>query len=435
MPNETDPTTTPPEWGWDRGHLESQQLARLNQLLAAVTPASGLYRAKFGSESPVLRDLAALAGLPLTSKEDLVAAAEADEWLTRPRTDYVRFHQTSGTHGRPVAAPDTAEDWRWWMIAWRHTLEAAAIRPGDRALLAFSFGPFVGFWSAFDALVGRGVQAIPGGGLSSAGRLDLIKRTRANRLFCTPSYALHLAAAGEASGIEVAQLPIETVVVAGEPGGSLPATRERIASAWGARVVDHAGATEVGPWGFGDDLWSEPAGWAPGLRIVESEFLAEFLSVETGLPANAGELSRLVLTNLGRYGAPVIRYDTGDLVRPEWPDAGLTESECPCRFVRLPGGVVGRADDMVVVRGVNVFPSSVEEVLRGLGGVDEWCLIVERRDVMDELSVEVEQAEPDLPGVAEALRVALGLRIGVRSAPPGSLPRTEHKSRRLIDRR
>lgn len=426
MPSKNDPTESPSEWLWGRAQLHAHQLDRLNALLAAVTPASGLYRRKFGADAPRLSSLSELDRLPTTSKNELVAAAEADEWLTRPRTEYVRFHQTSGTRGRPIAASDTAADWRWWMTAWRHTLEAAAIRPGDRALLAFSFGPFVGFWSAFDALVARGVQAIPGGGLASAGRLDLIERAGANRLFCTPSYALHLATAGEEVGIEVARLPIETVVVAGEPGGSLPATREKIADAWGARVVDHAGATEVGPWGFGDDLWNDP----PGLRIVESEFLAEFFSVGTGLPAQAGELSRLVLTNLGRYGTPVIRYETGDLVRPEWPDEAA-----PCRFVRLPGGVVGRADDMIVVRGVNVFPSSVEEVLRGLDTVDEWRLTVERRGSMDELSVEVEQSQADTTRVAEALRVGLGLRIEVRSVEPGSLPRTEHKSRRLIDRR
>ncbi|TWT99072.1 Phenylacetate-coenzyme A ligase [Botrimarina colliarenosi] len=414
-----------PSWGWDRPTLETFQIGRLNELLAAVTPASTLYRRKLGAEAPRLTSLEELDSLPMTSKDELVAAASAGEWLTRPGTEYVRFHQTSGTRGAPMAVPDTAADWRWWMQAWRHPLDAAGIVPGDRAMLAFSFGPFVGFWSAFDALVQRGVQAIPGGGLSSLGRLDLIERANANRLFCTPSYALHLADEGAKRGVDVASLPIETVVVAGEPGGSLPATRERIAAAWGARVVDHAGATEVGPWGFGDDLWNDP----PGLRVVESEFLAEFVSVETGRPAALGELAHLVLTNLGRYGAPVLRYRTGDLVRPEWPTDG------PCRFVRLPGGVLGRADDMLVVRGVNVFPSSIEEVLRRVEGIGEWRLLAERRGAMDELVVEVEEATGDVGRVADALQTGLGLRVEVRALVAGSLPRTEHKSRRFVDRR
>lgn len=390
-----------------------------------MVPASGLYREKLGPTPPRLERLGDLASLPTTDKDELVAAAGAGEWLSRPLTEYVRFHQTSGTRGAPMAVPDTADDWRWWMQAWRHTLDAAQVMPGDRAMLAFSFGPFVGFWSAFDALVARGVQAIPGGGMTSAGRLDLIQRTDANRLFCTPSYALHLADEGAKRGVDVAALPIETVVVAGEPGGSLPATRQHIASAWGARVVDHSGATEIGPWGFGDDLWSDP----PGLRVIESEFIAEFLSVETGEPAAPGELAEMVLTNLGRVGAPVIRYRTGDLVRPEWPEAG------PCRFVRLPGGVVGRADDMLVVRGVNVFPSSIEEVLRRVEGVAEWRLVAERRGSMDELAIEIEDSQNDPRRVADAVQLGLGLRVDVRTVDPGTLPRSEHKSRRLIDKR
>lgn len=417
--------TDPPEWTIDRAELTQLQLTRLNGLLAMVVAASELYRKKLGPEPPQVASLDELATLPTTTKDELVAAGAAGELLSRPTAEYVRFHQTSGTSGAPLAVPDTAADWAWWISTWRHTLAAAGIKAGDRAVLAFSFGPFVGFWSAFDALVAAGVQAIPGGGMTSAGRLDLIRRTNANRLFCTPSYALHLAATGAEQGIDTASLPIETVVVAGEPGGSLPATRERIAAAWGARVVDHAGATEVGPWGFGDDLWSDP----PGLRIVESEFIAEFISVETGMPATAGELSHLVLTNLGRVGVPVIRYETGDLVRPEWTE------DSPCRFVRLTGGVVGRADDMLVVRGVNVFPSSVEEVLRRVEGVDEWRLIAEKRGEMDELAVEAEDQLAEPGRLVEALHRALGLRVEVRLVPPGSLPRTEHKSRRLIDNR
>jgi phenylacetate-CoA ligase len=398
---------------------------RLGELLHAVIPASGLYREKFGPVPPRLERITDLASLPTTDKDELVAAAAAGEWLTKPRSEYVRFHQTSGTRGAPMAAPDTADDWRWWMRAWRHTLDAAQIAAGDRAMLAFSFGPFVGFWSAFDALVQRGAQAIPGGGMTSASRLELIERAGANRLFCTPSYALHLADEGAKRGVDVAALPIETVVVAGEPGGSLPATRERIAAAWGARVVDHAGATEVGPWGFGDDLWSDP----PGLRVIESEFIAEFLAVGTDQPAVAGELAELVLTNLGRVGAPVIRYRTGDLVRPEWPTGG------PCRFVRLPGGVIGRADDMLVVRGVNVFPSSIEEVMRRLSGASEWRLIAEPRGSMVELVVEVEGPAAITQQVADAIQLRLGLRVEVRAVDAGSLPRSEHKSRRLVDRR
>ena len=136
-----------------------------------------------------------------------------------------------------------------------------------------------------------------------------------------------------------------------------------------------------------------------------------------------------MITNLGRVGAPVVRYLTGDLVRPEWPADG------PCRFVRLPGGVVGRADDMVVVRGVNIFPSSIEEVMRSIPGVEEWRTTIESRGEMDDLVIDVEERAGDTDRIAGELRLRLGLRVEVRTVASGTLPRSEHKARRLIDRR
>ncbi|MEN0111222.1 MAG: AMP-binding protein, partial [Planctomycetota bacterium] len=412
------------QWSLPRELLERGQLERLNRLLETAVAAGGLYRDKLqrdklGGAAPRLATVAEISSLPLTTKEDIVAAAaagatktqsgvaktqagatEKSAWPPGPAAAYVRYHQTSGTRGEPLAVPDTAAGWAWWIDTWKHTLAAAGARPGDAAALAFSFGPFVGFWSAFDACVASGVRAIPAGGMSSAARAELVRRTGATLLFGTPSYALRLAEAAHEAGIDPAATAVRTVIVAGEPGGSVPATRERIAAAWGARVVDHAGATEVGPWGFGDDAWSGPAGEPPGLRVVESEFVAEFLALDSDRPATPGGLARLVLTNLGRVDTPVIRYETGDLVRPEWPSDSPSEprggsqaesdgSLPPCHFVRLAGGVIGRADDMVIVRGVNVFPSSLEGVLARLPQVAEWRAIATRRGEMDELRVEV----------------------------------------------
>ena len=415
----------PPEWSLDREALQSLQLEKLNQLFERIVPANKLYQRKLGASPPKLSNLDELRSLPTTTKDELIEADERGEQRTFSSELYVRYHQTSGTRGRPLAVLDTAEDWQWWMAAWRHVLGAAQIEAGQQALLAFSFGPFIGFWSAFDALSTRGVRAIPCGGMTSSARLELIQRTGAEKLFCTPSYALRLAEVGREEGIEVDKLSIDTVVVAGEPGGSLAATRTRIEQAWGARVVDHSGATEVGPWGFGDDLWNDP----PGLRLIESEFIAEFLDVETGEPAEEGELAHLVITPLGRIGSPVVRYETGDLVRVERPIDG------PCRFVRLVGGVVGRRDDMLVVRGVNVFPSSIEQVMRETPGVEEWRMIAERRGEMDELTIEVEAPQQAIEAAEKMLQNQLGLRVAVKAVDPGSLPRTEHKSNRLVDRR
>ena len=427
------PTSTPQQrrqWqSLDRSALQELQLKKLNRLLAAILPANEFsnnqcYGHKLAGLPTQLDDLTQLADFPLTSKEELQPEAPG-HWprnLTFPMNDYVRFHQTSGTHGRPMTVLDTADDWQWWIECWQYVLDAAEVTAQDRAFLAFSFGPFVGFWSAFDALATRGVLTIPGGGVSSIVRLEMLRRSEANVLFCTPTYALHLAEVAREHQVDLHQLSIEKIVVAGEPGGSIPALRERIETAWGAKVFDHAGASEIGAWGF-------PDAESLGLHIVESEFIAEFLSVETGKPAADGELAHLILTTLGRTGCPVIRYRTGDLVRPRWAKSGSSQ------FVLLEGGVLGRADDMMIIRGVNIFPSSIEQILHSFPEVVEYRITAHRAGELDQLTVEVEDrlAEPDR--IAEELRLQLGLSVEVRIAPPMSLPRFEGKGKRFVDNR
>jgi len=409
----------------DRRALADHQLARFNDLLAAILPANQFYAGKLANCPKRLESLNQLAELPFTSKEELIrdlAEQPTPANLTWPLEQYVRYHQTSGTRGRPLPVYDTAADWQWWIDGWQFVLDAAEISSNDRAMLAFSFGPFIGFWSANDALLQRGALVIPGGGMNSLARLDLLKRTGATALFCTPTYALHLAEVADENKINLARFAVRKIVVAGETGGSVPATRARIETAWNARVTDHSGASEVGPWGYGDREQR-------GLHVLESEFIAEFLSVETGELASAGELSHLVLTSLGRHGMPILRYRTGDLVRPTWPD------ESRNRFVLLEGGVLGRADDMMVVRGVNIFPSSIEQILRSFPEVVEFRLTVRKRGEMDELVVEVEDHLQDPNRIAKELHLRLGLKVEVRLAPVMSLPRFEGKGERFVDLR
>jgi phenylacetate-CoA ligase len=407
----------------DRAALEEHQLARLNVLLAKILPENRFYAAKLAGLSLPLRSLDQFRRLPLTTKEELVvdgAPHAAPANLTWPLERYVRYHQTSGTHGRPMPVFDTAEDWQWWIECWQYVLDAAKITTADRAMLAFSFGPFIGFWTAHDALAARGVLVIPGGGMSSRARLDLIERTGATALFCTPTYALHLGEAAAECKYNLARSPVRKIVVAGEPGGSIPSVRERIESAWGARLIDHAGASEVGPWGYA-------TADQRGVHVLESEFIAEFLPVD-GEDSDS-VLKQLVLTSLGRPGLPVIRYRTGDLVRPTWPAEG------PNRFVVLEGGVLGRADDMMIIRGVNVFPTAVEQILRSFPEVVEYRMTARKNGAMDELVVAVEDHLKQPARIAEELYLRLGLRIEVRLAPPLSLPRFEGKGRRFVDER
>jgi phenylacetate-CoA ligase len=405
--------------------LAAHQLARLNALLEKILPHNRFYAEKLAEVALPLESLEQLDELPFTFKDELQAPLGAGDYaanLTFPVDRYVHYHRTSGTRGRPLVVLDTLDDWNWWIDVWQFVLDVAELGPQDRALMAFSFGPFIGFWSAYDAVAARGAMVIPTGGLSTLSRLDLARSCRATAVFCTPSYALHMVEVAQRHQIDVSALGVRHVVVAGEPGGSVPAIRRRIEREWHAEVVDHSGASEVGPWGY-----AAPQG--RGLHIVETEFLAEFLAVHTGQPAADGELSELVLTTLGRYGSPVIRYRTGDLVRPTWNADGAN------RFVLLKGGVLGRVDDMLIIRGVNVFPGSVEQILHGFPEIVEYRMIAHKAGEMDALTVEIEDRLEAPQRVAEELRLRLGLRVEVRTVPLGTLPRFEGKGKRFVDQR
>ena len=409
----------------DRDTLEKHQLQRLNDLLGAVLPTNHFYAQKFSQVVPQLASLDQLSDLPYTSKTELVGEDE-NGWAanrTFERTRYTRFHQTSGTRGRPLIVLDTAEDWQWWIEGWQYVLDAAEITREDVCMLAFSFGPFIGFWSAFDAVLQRGCLGISGGGLSTHARLERMETLGATCLFCTPSYALRMSEVATEVGIDLRQLSIRTIVVAGEPGGSIVSIRDQIETAWDARVLDHSGATEIGPWGYG----TLEGG---GLYVNEAEFVAEFINYETGVPALEGELSELVLTTLGRTGNPVIRYRTGDLVRPRW-----VAQDGQIRFVFLEGGVLGRVDDMLIIRGVNILPSSVEQVIRSFPEVAEYRITAQREGALDRLQVEVEDRQQSPDRIAAELQLRLGLNIDVAAVSVGTLPRFEGKAQRFIDQR
>ncbi len=408
-----------------REELARHQLARLNELLAEVVPQNRFYAEKLAQVKLPLASLTDLARLPFTFKDELVTAPSANEFAanrTYSLARYVRYHHTSGTRGRPMPVIDTSADWQWWIETWQFVLDAAEVGPEDRAFLAFSFGPFIGFWTAHDAAIARGALVIPGGGMNTLARLEMIRRTRATVLFCTPSYALRLAETAADNQIDPASLDVRRIIVAGEPGGSVPAVRKRIETLWNARVIDHAGASEIGPWGYGDQS-------GRGLYVVETEFIAEFLALESGGPAADGQLAELVLTSLGRFGSPVIRYRSGDVVRPRF--APTTANH----FILLEGGVLGRTDDMFIVRGVNVFPSSVEQILRTFPEIVEYRVTIHRQNSMDLLAVEVEDRLGQPDRVARELQVRLGLKVDVRCVPLGSLPRFEGKGKRFIDQR
>jgi len=410
--------------------LRRHQWERLRALALAAVPANPFITAQWqwaGLAGPDdLRGWDDFRRLPLTRKSELVEDQAAHPPfgtnLSYPLERYVRVHQTSGTTGAPLRWLDTQESWEWWARCWGFVLRGAGLGPGDRVFFPFSFGLFVGFWAGFEGARALGALAIPGGGQDSAQRLAAMETLGATAVCCTPSYALHLAEVARERGVALERLGVRATVHAGEPGAGIPAVRARIEAAWGARAYDHAGMTEMGAYGF------ECAARA-GLHVNEAEFIAEVIDPATGRPAEEGEL---VLSNLGRLGSPLLRYRTGDRVR-----VAREPCECGRSFLRLDGGILGRVDDMLIVRGVNVFPSALEGIVRRFAAVDEFVIEVYRRGELDEVRLLLEVTENAMPVVAavqEAVRVDLGIRVEAVPVPGQSLPRYELKARRLVRR-
>ena len=410
----------------DRVQLREHQQTRFNRLIETVLPDNAFYAAKFAGHNTKLQSLDELSTLPFTTKADLVAADRENSNQTFARSEYVRFHRTSGTSGKPLAILDTANDWAAWIESWQYVLDSAEISSDDIAVMAFSFGPFIGFWSANDALAHRGAMVVPAGGMSTRARLDLIFDSEATVICSTPTYAMRMAEVAKENNIRLTDSRVRRMIVAGEPGGSIPAIRERIESAWGATVIDHSGATEVGPWGYTNADRT-------GLHVIERDFIAEFIdqdSLQSIDPASSPpKPCELVLTSLERTGMPAIRYRTGDLVIPRFDENGNN-------FVLLDGGVLGRADDMVIVRGVNVFPSSIEAILRDCADVGEFQITANKNGEMDELEVSIENVNAArCSEIDELFQSRLGLRVAINSVEQGTLPRFEAKSKRFIDNR
>jgi phenylacetate-CoA ligase len=405
--------------------IRDRQLGRLNGLLSAVLPRNGFYAKRLGPLTPPV-SWAEFQQFPFTTKSDLVADQDTSPPLGTIATDspeqYVVYHQTSGTTGRPLIVVDTAQSWDWWTECWQYVYAAAGVSARDRVFFAFSFGPFIGFWSAHAGARRLGAMTIPGGGLDSKGRLQLLQRSEATVLVCTPTYALRLAEVAQAEGVSIRDSAVRVTIHAGEPGASIPEVRSRIEEAWGALAFDHAGGTEMGAYGFSCRT-------REGLHVNEAEFIAEVLDPATGRPCAEGECGELILTSLGRAGWPIIRYRTGDIVR-----VGTRSCGCGRTFLMLPGGIVGRTDDLIVLRGVNVYPSAVEAVVRTFD-VDEFRMVRTRSGSLEELTVEVETSDAVAEKLAVAFRERLAVRIATRAVPAGSLPRWELKARRLVDLR
>jgi phenylacetate-CoA ligase len=428
-----------------RAEIEAAQLEQLRSLLAELFPANRFYTEKLQAAG-VTFDVASLADFrerfPFTTKaelvEDQMRHPPFGTNLTWPPERYTRFHQTSGTRGAPLRWLDTPESWDWMVDNWMEVFRAAGVGAGDRVLFAFSFGPFIGFWLAFESAARLGCLCLPGGGLSTTARLRLMFETGATVLCCTPTYALHMAEVAAREGFDLRRARLRCLLVAGEPGGSVPAVRARLESGWpGARVFDHHGMTEVGPVTF-------ECPRRPGvLHVLEPAFLAEVIEPGSHRAVAPGDIGELVLTPLGRTGSPLLRYRTGDLVRVEARHAQPDAPPCVCgrHALTFEGGILGRADDMLIVRGVNLHPTAVDDLVRRFAEVAEYQVCVDAACTLPEVTLTVEPTSecPDAQRLAARLanefKDLFGLRVRVQTVSPGHLPRFEHKARRWTVRR
>ena len=438
-----------------RDALRRHQSWRLAELLRDIVPTNRFWSEKWRAAGVELTqgELSVpddLAKLPLLTKAELVAdhAAHAPYGsnLTFDVGAYSRFCQTSGTTGEPLRWLDTPGSWQWMLGCWEQIFELAGVRADDRFCFPFSFGPFLGFWAAFDGAARLGRLCLPGGGMSSESRLKLIAENRATVVCCTPTYALRLAEVADELGMDLKSNSVRMLIVAGEPGGSVSSIRSRIETAWGARVIDHWGMTEVGP--LAGECVENPG----GLHILETECIAEIINPVSGRSFDLDAAltigqqveaepirGELVITNLGRVGSPVIRYRTGDLVE-------LDPAPCPCgrSLMRLKGGIQSRVDDMVTIRGNNVYPIAIEAILREFSEIIEYRIAIDTGRAMQELQISIETSLGTPQSVEEQNRLndlltritatihdRLHFRPELNIVAADTLPRHEMKGRRI----
>lgn len=426
-----------------REELEVLQVKKFKRIATWAYEKSRFHRALYqaaGVEPQQIRSLEDIRRIPKVEKSMMRDVQRKDPFpygdaLCVPLEEVTEFRQTSGTTGQPVYQADTWQDWEWWAECWATLLWAQGYRPDDRVFLPFGYNVFVAFWAAHYASEKIGCETVPGGVLDTKSRVLKIEELRATALMATPTYVLGMADTARSQlHLDPADLPIGKITCAGEPGALIPATKRRIEEAWGAKVYDHAGATEIGAWGF--ECSSQPG----ALHVNEAMFLAEVEDLETGEPVTEpGQRGKLIITALDRFAQPCIRFDSKDIVE-------IRKEPCECgRTYRLfKGGVVGRADDITKVKGVLLAPSAIEDVVRSIRGLgDEYEVIVDKHGDVDNITLKVEliddQAESavqELKGeLATQLRLKTNLGYKLEFFPPKSLPRYEVKAKRFKDLR
>jgi phenylacetate-CoA ligase len=426
-----------------REGLKELQLLKLRRMCDWAYAECDFHRRKFdaaGFKPEQLRTLDDLRRIPvMTRAEWMECQAEKPlfgDLVTAPRDNAIRYHLTSGTSGRqPLRVLDSMKDWEWIAEMWCYGFWGFGVRPADTVFFAFSYGSFIGFWGAHYCCEKIGALVLPSGNMTTENRVKQIIEMEATTVCATPTYALRMAQTARELGIDLPSSRVNKVIVSGEPAGSIPAVKRMLEQQWGAKCGDTAGMTEIGT-----IMIFECAHQPGGTHIIEDNFIEEVVDPKTMEAKGYGEEGERIVTSFGRGFIPLLRYRTGDLVmRMPW-------NKCTCgrTFDWYDGGIRGRTDDMKLIRGTNVYPRAVEAIVREYGEIDEFQIVLWRKDnVQDEITVKIE-VKPDhaaqtselLPRIGRDLAAAHeGLRFNVEAVAQGTLPRFELKAKRLKDER
>src|SRR5512139_154778 len=425
------------------GKMRELQLKKFKRILEWAYERSKFHRKLYqeaGLEPGDIKSYEDVAKVPKVEKAMMRDIQRKDPFpygdaLCVPLEEVTEFRQTSGTTGKPVYQPDTWQDWEWWSESWAYLLYAQGYRNTDRVFIPFGYNIFVAFWAGHYAAEKIGCEVVPGGVLDTEARILKIQELKASAMMATPTYVLGMAdTARKKLGIDPAKdLTVRKITCAGEPGASIPSTKQRMEEAWGAKVYDHVGATEIGAWGF------ECTAQSGGLHVNEALFLTQLEDIDTGeLIEEPGRKGKIVITALDRIAQPCIRFDSKDVA--EW-----AADPCPCgrTFRLLKGGIAGRADDITKIKGVLVAPSAIEEVVRSVKGLgNEFEIVVVKKGDLDDITLKIEllpeaegNREPILVQLKDQLRLKTNLGYNIEVHPFGSLPRYEVKAKRFKDLR
>ncbi len=412
------------------------QLHRLRSVVKRAYEHVDLFRARMkerGLEPDAVRTLDDLRHVPFTVKTDLRDTYPFGLFAS-PLSDIVRLHASSGTTGKPIVVAYTRRDMSVWTGVMARTFAACGVRAGDIVQNAYGYGLFTGGLGAHYGLEAIGATVIPISGGNSERQIMLMKDFGSTVICSTPSYFLHLIEQAAEMGVTLADLPLRAGIFGAEPWTE--EMRQRIEANSGIRAYDIYGLSEI----IGPGVASECSAQC-GLHVFEDHFLPEIVDPETLEPLPDGETGELVLTTLSKEAMPMIRYRTRDITR-------LMPEPCACgRTIRRMVRVAARSDDMMIIRGVNVFPSQIEEaLLRVEGTLPHYQIVLTREHDLDQMEVQVE-VTPDVfsdqvktmqnlrKKIEHTLASALGIRAKVSLVEPLSLQRSQGKAKRVLDKR